>query len=111
LTARLASGLFVSALMRRTQAQGGHAILMARGDESAGAILIQLLEKGQFYGLFERVMALETGYSWQRVGPQVIDNIREIDDYLMRRQARDPDLWLIELDIANGERLIAEMSE
>jgi hypothetical protein len=97
--------------MRRTQTEGGHAMLLSRGDENAGAILIQLLEKGQFYGLFERVLALETGYSWQRVGPQVIDNIREIDEYLTRRQQRDPDLWLIELDIANGERLIAEMSD
>ncbi len=111
MAARLASGLFVSALMRHTQAQGGHAMLLARGDEVAGAVLIQLLEKGQFYGLYERVMAIETGYSWQRVGPQAIDNIREIDEYASRRRARDPDLWLIELDIVNGERLIADMSE
>ncbi len=111
LTARLAAGIFVSALMRRTQAEGGHAMLLARGDENAGAVMIQILEKGQFYGLFERIMTLDTGYSWQCVVQQVIDNIREIDDYVARRRARDPDLWVIELDIANGERFIAQLSE
>ena len=109
MTSRLASGLFVSALMRRAQAGGGHAMLLARGDETAGAILIQLLEKGRFYGLYERVMAIETGYSWQAVGPQAIDKQQEIDEYIARRQAQDTDLWVIELDIVNGERLIAEM--
>lgn len=110
MTPRLASGLFISALMRRVQAEGGHAMLLARGDETAGAILIQLLEKGEFYGLFERVMASETDYSWQRVGPQVLDKSQENDEYVARRRDRDTDLWVIELDIANGERLIAEMS-
>ena len=110
MTPRLASGLFVSALMRRTQAEGGHAMLLARGDETAGAVLIQLLEKGEFYGLFERVMVSETGYSWQRVDPQLTDKSQEIDKYVERRRGRDTDLWVIELDIANGERLIVEMS-
>jgi hypothetical protein len=46
------------------------------------------------------------------VGPQVIDNETEIYDYWRRRRARDPDLWVIELDIAQAERFAAEtMSE
>jgi hypothetical protein len=31
-----------------------------------------------------------------------------IDDYWRRRRAGDPDLWVIELDIADGERFAAE---
>ena len=30
----------------------------------------------------------------------------ELDEWLTRRGSQDPDLWIVELDIANGERFI-----
>ena len=32
----------------------------------------------------------------------------EITDYWMRRRRNDPDLWVVELDIAEAERFVAE---
>lgn len=40
---------------------------------------------------------------------QIPDDPMEFQEYLKRRQDRDPDLWIIELDIADGERLIASV--
>ena len=67
---------------------------------------------------------LPGGHIWERgigpsgaaellnVGPQATDNQAEIYEYWRRRRARDPDLWVIELDIAQAERFAAEtMSE
>lgn len=34
------------------------------------------------------------------------ENKPEFNQALMRRAARDPDLWIVELDIADGERFI-----
>ncbi|MBV1917442.1 MAG: DUF1491 family protein, partial [Sphingomonadaceae bacterium] len=38
-------------------------------------------------------------------------NKEEFEGYLQRRQNQDPDLWILELDIAHGERFIGLSSE
>ena len=44
--------------------------------------------------------------AWHCSKVQDIENKQEFADYLDRRGNQDSDLWIIELDIANGERLI-----
>jgi hypothetical protein len=56
----------------------------------------------------ERVLNLDGGYRWQRVGPTESASSAEIADFLARRARFDEDLWAIELDIADAERFIAE---
>ena len=111
MTARLTSGMLVSALIRKTQEEGGHAVVVVKGDATAGAIVILLAEKGRNSGLFERSLTGKGAYHWARVGPQDIDNVEEFDHYIQRRRRFDPDLWLIELDVPYGERLIAQMMD
>jgi hypothetical protein len=43
-----------------------------------------------------------------RCGPEKSTQDNEIKDYIDKRMRADPDLWLIELDIAEGERFAAE---
>jgi hypothetical protein len=107
---RLASGLLVSALIRQTQAEGGFATVLAKGDATAGAILLVALEKGRVSGLWERIIALSGDYQWTRIGPQDIDNERESDDYISRRRVNDPDLWVIELDIPDAAQFAARFT-
>jgi hypothetical protein len=109
-TARLATGVLVSALIRKTEAEGGHAVVVAKGDPDAGALLILLAEKGRISGLYERTLSSREAYHWASVGPQDVDNVQEFDHYIKRRSAADPDIWVIELDVPSGERLIAEMT-
>jgi hypothetical protein len=106
LTARIAA----SALMRLAQGHGGFAAVISRGDPNAGQLLLIILQKGQFFGLFERLLGPGFGYSWQSCGPQDVENSNEIAAYLERRRARDPDLWVIELDVPVATQLIAELS-
>jgi hypothetical protein len=108
MSARLASGVLVGALMRRTQSEGGNATLLARGDDSAGGILLFCLEKGEITALCEPILDIAGRYVWQSVGPQDIDNVEEINQYIAKRRHFDPDLWVIELDIPNAQRLAAE---
>ena len=109
---RLPSGVLVGAMLRRVNDAGGIGTMLARGDAQAGAILVITLERGVNPRAWERGIGPSGAVELISVGPQVTDNTREIYDYWQRRRARDPDLWVIELDIAQAERFAAEtMSE
>lgn len=105
---RPASQLLVGAFIRRAQGEGGFATVIARGDPVSGAILLWCCEKGRFSGFLERSMTANGHYRWQAAGPQTIANEQEIAEYVARRRHRDPDLWVLELDIASAERFVAE---
>jgi hypothetical protein len=107
-TARLTSAMLASALMRLASRANGFAAIIAKGDATSGALLLQLLEKGRYFGLFERMLDPSGGYVWGRTGPQDTENMDLLGQYLERRRSRDPDLWIVELDIPDAERFIAE---
>ncbi|HEV2569910.1 DUF1491 family protein [Sphingomonas sp.] len=108
MTPRLTSRMTIDALFRRVQAAGGFAAVLARGDESAGAILLVCRERGVFKSLLERTVDLDGGYRWTPCGPQDLESDSERDGYIQRRRVLDPDLWLIELDVPDAERFAAE---
>ncbi|MEY2926205.1 MAG: hypothetical protein RL367_682 [Pseudomonadota bacterium] len=110
MTSRLTSAMQASLLIRRVSGEGGMAMILAKGDETAGGLLLATREKGRNSGLYERILCSDGQYLWQRVGPQDIDGETETDLYIQRRCAFDPDLWVIELDIPNAERFAAEIT-
>ncbi len=105
---RLTSAMLASAMVRGAMAQGGFAAILKKGDADAGAMIVITCEKGRITGLYEPQLAVDGGYPWVRIGPQDLENRREIDEFLARREKADGDLWLIELDIPDGERFIAQ---
>lgn len=107
---RLSSEMTVQSLLRKVNQEGGFAMVLRKGDQIAGAILIICLEKGKDPRLLEKMPSLDGPSTWQKIWPQDTDNKQDLDEYLNRRTGFDPDLWLIELDIADAERLIADMT-
>lgn len=103
---RLTSAMLVSALVRRVNNEGGSATVLAKGDATAGSILLILMERGVVQSVRERVLGGDGLYAWTSIGP---DEAADRDAYLARRRERDSDLWLVELDIANAERFTAEI--
>lgn len=106
---RLASFMIATALLRRCEQEGGFGIVVARGDESAGTILIVLAERGQRMRVFERIPQATGNYGWSdsiRAG----QNDADIDKFLERRRKFDPDLWVLELDVPSAERFAAEIT-
>ncbi len=108
MTPRLSSAMLVSALIRRVQAEGGHAAVLAKGDAGGGAIILACADKGKVSGLLERILDVRGSYVWASCGPQDPGDPTEISQYLERRRSRDPDIWIVELDIADAERFAAE---
>ena len=109
MTARLSSAVLASSLLRRAQAEGGVGAVIAKGDSTAGAIAVILAEKGKKACFLERLLQPDGSYSWQS-SRQDVENEQEFTSFLERRRKSDPDLWILELDIASAERFAAEMN-
>ncbi len=108
MSARLPSGVVVSALLRRVNDSGGLGMVLAKGDAQAGSILVLARENGANPRFLERGYGFDGTETLIASGPQNPDNEEEISDYWARRRRSDPDLWVIELDIATAERFAAE---
>jgi hypothetical protein len=108
---RIAASVVASGLIRKAEGEGGFGAVLAKGDPTAGSILVILLEKGGNPRLLERLLQPDGRYSWQESGSQRVENPREVPEFIARRRRFDPDLWVIELDIPSAERFAAEMND
>lgn len=80
--------------------------MLAKGDATAGAVLIIAQDRGENPRAIERGIGPSGKTELIAVGPD--GDARGITDYWMKRQKSDPDLWVVELDIAAAERFAAE---
>jgi hypothetical protein len=106
---RIASSVLVGALIRHAESEGGFGVVVAKGDATAGAVAVILAERGRKACLLERALQPDGRYAWQS-STQDIENEEDFEKRLRRKRAFDPDLWVIELDIASVERFAAEMN-
>jgi hypothetical protein len=103
---RLPSHLEVASLVRAVNAAGGFATVAARGDRDSGAMLVVCCVNGGPGTAYERTPQRDGSRAWTRIKVQDSDNPREFQEYCERRRQRDPDLWIVELDIPDAERFI-----
>ena len=106
--ARLPAHLEASALLRRAEAEGGFATILRKGDADRGAFLLLVANRGVHVACLERSLDAGGTYCWQSVGPAAGADPQSLADFTARRVRFDEDLWLIELDVPQPERFIAE---
>ncbi|WP_025885259.1 DUF1491 family protein [Asaia prunellae] len=91
--ARLKSGLWARGLMRLIETQGGSAMMIKRGDDDAGAVLVILVDR------MARCAVLRDaafGAGWERI---TMESHEALDTYLERQKRYDPDLWILEFTL------------
>ena len=104
MTPRLASGVWVSAYLARLRLADIPAYVTAKGDPEAGAVVVKVALLDGTAQAFERRSDLMTGArAWILLaeGPEA-----EVDALISRTRARDPDLWVIELEDRQGRTLL-----
>jgi hypothetical protein len=112
MTARLISSVVVAALMRRAQSSGGNAAVLAHGDETAGAIMLTIAQRGETKRLLTRRLDPGGAYVWDDIALPTAggeSDTSAVDELIERARRRDPDLWVVELDIADAQRFADEL--
>ena len=110
MSGRLTSQMLASSLIRLAEVEGGFGAVLFKGDPTAGAVLVCLLERGIRKALLERLLRPDGSYAWldmSRAGTGEADFQAQI----ARRRRSDPDLWLVELDVKSAEAFAARMND
>ena len=100
--ARLKTELRATALIRRAQVGGAFAAVLRRGDPDAGALWV-ILRKGTELYCHTEAMGMSGAREWYQDGP-----FDEVELGLKTNKAvdRDPDLWIIEVEDAQGRAFL-----
>lgn len=111
--ARVPSGLWVDALVRRVQLGGASAFILQKGDSERGDVLLKVATLDGAARAFVPTMDYETGTRGfvDLVQRGVGETEAEIDDYIRRARERDPDLWVIEIEDREGRHFLTELVE
>jgi hypothetical protein len=108
MTERLPAHVEAASLIRRAQSEGGFAAVIRKGDPDSGAITLIVRERGELRGFLERELGADFNYGWSFRQLDASAENDSVAGLVARKERFDPDFWLIELDIAEPERFIAE---
>jgi hypothetical protein len=104
--ARLKSGIWVKALLRRCDLAAVGVAVVARGDADAGAILLKLHGRDGGCTVLTQTRRPDGTLVWLRAtGPEPVGEV-DADAYVARQRSRDPDLWVVEIDTQTADALL-----
>ncbi|MFY0692809.1 MAG: DUF1491 family protein [Paracoccaceae bacterium] len=103
---RLTSEFWVQAYLTRLRLSDIPAFITARGDATAGAVLIKVNTLDGDAACYQRSFDLMTGERSWVVLAQGAE--ADVDQALQRQREFDPDLWVIELEDKQGRHLLDE---
>lgn len=103
MTDKLDTKLWLDAHLRQLTAQGRSYYISHRGDNTRGSVILKLiLGRNNGCRLLGQAYDLEGEPGWLPAlsGATVAES--EADAYLQRQIARDPDVWVVEIESADG---------
>ena len=102
--ARLTASFWVAAYRRRLDLLGIPCMVVAHGDDTAGAVLVKCATLDGRASLHHRTFDLESG---ERVWMVLIEGAEaDCDAAIARQRGFDPDLWVLEVEDRQGRHLL-----
>ncbi|MBR2575540.1 MAG: DUF1491 family protein [Loktanella sp.] len=103
---RLTADIWVSAYLTRLRLAAIPAFVVARGDATAGAVMVKLNTLDGRACCYQRSFDLMTGdRSWVILAQGAE---ADVDQSIQRQRGYDPDLWVIEVEDKQGRHLLDE---
>lgn len=103
---RLITEIWVSAYLTRLRLADIPAFVTAKGDKSAGAVLVKLNTLDGQAQAFQRSFDLMSGERAWVVLAEGDETV--VDQALSRQRSFDPDLWVLEVEDRAGRHLLDE---
>ena len=101
---RLKSALWVSSYLKRINQTGAFAAVLKRGDESAGAIYIKINRLNGTVDFYAPALPglddVDPSRKWETRKSEAAE--ADVDTWLAAERARDPDLWIVEVEDKSG---------
>lgn len=103
---RLQSKIWISAYIRQCTVKTVPAAVVAKGDETAGAILLRVNRLDGTSRVFGVVYGPDGERRWETVTAEDPCADETADAYIDRSRQRDPDLWVVEIENRSGDPMI-----
>jgi hypothetical protein len=98
---RLPASVRADAIRRQVESAGGMATVLAKGQAQGGALLIVHRWRGAV-AAFEKLPSLSGEPVWRAAA----QGEERVATFVAAQQRFDPDLWVLELDIAEPARFV-----
>ncbi len=106
MTPRLTAELWVQAYLARLRLADIPVFVVARGDATAGAVLVKLNTLDGRARAFQRSVDI---FSGDRIWVTLAEGVdSEVEDAIAKQRSFDPDLWVIEVESRDGRHLLDE---
>lgn len=106
----LSTDIWVAALIRRAELAGAFAVVARKGDARAGAVLVKALDRRAGAArLYAEALRGDGERFWMQ--PVSSHDEAALDAYAQRAARIDPDVWVVEIDDAQGRHFLVEPVE
>ncbi len=99
---RLVAEFWIMAHVRRSNDAGVAAMVVRRGDSQGGTLLLKLNRFEEGCKVLTQARDLDGSLGWLAAFSGNLVPAAEADDYIGRAMARDPDLWVVEIESGDG---------
>jgi hypothetical protein len=100
---RLKTSIWIAAELRRLEILFIPAVVVHKGDEDRGLVLIKQYVHGQGTRLFNQTRDDTNNLIWQEPLGDIFMEERKVDEYIARQRSFDEDLWVIEVEDNKGQ--------